>query len=73
VFKKASREAGAVTTALTNKLDTDAIEILKAAGVTYVVPDRDAFRKAVAGVEVELEGKMWPAGLVERLRKLQEA
>lgn len=72
LFKKASREAGAVTTELTRKLDTDAIEILKAAGVTYVVPDRDAFRKAVAGVEAEFEGKMWPAGLVERLRKLQE-
>ncbi|WP_216074910.1 hypothetical protein, partial [Acinetobacter baumannii] len=60
LFKKASREAGAVTTDLTRKLDTDGIEILKAAGVNYVVPDRAAFRAAVAGVETELEGKMWP-------------
>jgi TRAP-type transport system periplasmic protein len=73
LFRKASRAAGSVTTELTRKLDTDAIEILKGAGCTYVVPDRDAFRKAVAGVEDELEGKMWPKGMVARLRKLQEA
>lgn len=72
LFKTASREAGAVTTDLTRKLDTDGIEILKAAGVNYVVPDRAAFRAAVAGVETELEGKMWPAGLVAKLRQMQE-
>lgn len=73
LFRKASREAGLVTTQLTNALDTEAIEILKQAGCTYVVPDRDAFRKAVAGVEDDLDGKMWPKGFVARLRKLQEA
>ncbi|MEN5081611.1 TRAP transporter substrate-binding protein [Bosea sp. TWI1241] len=73
LFRKASKAAGAVTTDLTKKLDNEALEILKAANCTYVVPDRDAFRKAVAGVEDEFEGKMWPKGLVARLRKLQEA
>jgi tripartite ATP-independent transporter DctP family solute receptor len=73
LFRKASRAAGEVTTELTKRLDTDAVEILKAAGCTYVVPDRDAFRKAVAGVEDDLDGKMWPKGLVARLRTMQEA
>lgn len=73
IFRKASKAAGEVTTQLTKELDTEAIDILKKAGCTYVVPDRDAFRKAVAGVEDELDGKMWPKGMVARLRKLQEA
>jgi hypothetical protein len=37
-----------------------------------VVPDKAAFRAAVAGVEKELDGKLWPAGLVERIQKIQE-
>lgn len=73
IFRKASKAAGEVTTQLTKELDTEAIDILKKAGCTYVVPDRDAFRKAVAGVEDELDGKMWPKGMVARLRTLQGA
>ena len=72
LFNKAAREAGAVTTALTREFDKESIETLKKAGVTYVVPDREAFRAATAGVENEFEGKLWPAGLVERIRKVQD-
>lgn len=72
IFDKAAREAGAVTTKLTQDLDRDAIEILKGAGATYVVPDREAFRKAVEGIEVPFDGKLWPAGLVDRIRKQQD-
>jgi tripartite ATP-independent transporter DctP family solute receptor len=73
LFAKAAKEAGLVTTQLTRDLDKEGIDILKAAGVTYVVPDRDAFRKAVAGIETQFDGKLWPAGMVDRIRKLQEA
>jgi len=73
IFKKAAKEAGAMTTELTRKLDMESVATLKAAGVTYVVPDKAAFRAAVAGVEKELDGKLWPAGLVERIQKIQEA
>ena len=73
IFRKASKAAGEVTTQLTKELDTEAIDILKKAGCTYVVPDRDAFRKAVAGVEDALHGNMWPKGMVARLRTLQGA
>jgi TRAP-type C4-dicarboxylate transport system substrate-binding protein len=71
IFDKAAREAGKVTTELTQKLDAEGVEILKSAGVTYVVPDKEAFKKAVAGIETQFEGKLWPAGLVERIRKAQ--
>ncbi|TCR64049.1 TRAP transporter substrate-binding protein [Bosea sp. BK604] len=73
IFAKASKEAGLVTTKLTKELDAEAIDILKAAGATYVVPDVEAFRKAVAGVEEPLDGKSWPKGFPDRIRKLQEA
>ena len=72
MFSKAAREAGAVTTALTKEFDRDSVATLKAAGVNYVIPDREAFRAATAGLEKEWEGKLWPAGLVERIRKAQE-
>lgn len=72
LFEAAAKEAGAVITELTRKLDQDSIEILKQAGVTYVVPDRATFAAAVAGVEKEFEGKVWPAGFVDRIRKTQE-
>ena len=72
LFKKAAKEAGAVTTQLTRQFDLDSVQTLKDAGVTYVVPDKEAFRKAVEGVEVPFDGKLWPAGLVDRIRKEQD-
>lgn len=72
LFSKAAKQAGAVTTALTKEFDRASVETLKAAGVNYVIPDREAFRAATAGLEREFEGKLWPAGLVERIRKAQE-
>ena len=59
LIEKAGKEAGAVTTELTRKLDQEAVEMLKAAGVTYVAPNREAFRAALAGLEKEHEGKAW--------------
>lgn len=73
LIEKAGKQAGEVTTELTRKLDAEAVELLKAAGVTYVVPDRDKFRAALADLEKEHDGKAWPAGMVERIRKLQDA
>ncbi|AKZ64060.1 hypothetical protein F506_16550 [Herbaspirillum hiltneri N3] len=71
MFKKAAQEAGAVTTDLTKKFEKESIDTLKAAGVTYVVPDKAAFRAAFAGVEKSQDGKLWPAGLVDRVHKEQ--
>lgn len=72
IIEKAGKAAGEVTTELTRKLDAEAVELLKAAGVTYTVPNREAFRKALSGLETEFEGKVWPAGMVERIRRAQE-
>jgi tripartite ATP-independent transporter DctP family solute receptor len=71
IIEKAGIAAGQVTTELTRKLDAEAVEILKGAGVTYTVPNREAFRAALAGIEKEFDGKVWPAGMVDRIRKLQ--
>lgn len=72
LFEHASKQAGMVVTDLTRKLDEDAIGILKASGCTYTVPDRAAFKTALAGVETLFEGKLWPAGLVNRIRESPE-
>jgi TRAP-type transport system periplasmic protein len=68
---KAAEAGGAVTTAETRKLDAESIETIKKAGGTYIVPDREAFRAALKDVHKPYEGKMWPAGFVERIRKMQ--
>lgn len=72
LFSQAAKEAGAVTTALTREFDVQSIDTLKKAGVNYVVPDREAFMVATRGLENEFEGKLWPAGMVERIRKQQD-
>ena len=45
---------------------------MKKTGVTYVVPDKAAFEAAWKDVYKNYEGKVWPVGLVERIRALQK-
>jgi tripartite ATP-independent transporter DctP family solute receptor len=71
LFKRAAQEAGAVTTDLTKKFEQESLDTLKAAGATYVVPDKAAFRAAFAGVEKDQDGKLWPTGLVDRIHAAQ--
>jgi tripartite ATP-independent transporter DctP family solute receptor len=66
----AAKEGGKVTTDLTKKLDADSMEILKANHCTYTVPDRDKFREVLANSHKKFDGKYWPTGMVERIRKL---
>ena len=72
LFEDAARQAGTVVTDLTKKLDEESIGILKAAGCTYVVPEQKAFQAALAGVEDQFEGTLWPQGLVSRSRSSHE-
>jgi len=72
MFGEAARSAGAVTTELTRAFDLDSIDVLKQAGVQVVTPDRAAFAAATRGIEREFEGKLWPDGLVARIRNWQE-
>jgi len=72
MFENAAKQAGTVVTSLTQKLNEDSIGILKDAGCGYVVPDRAAFKATLAGVEDQFDGKLWPQGLVARIRSSQE-
>jgi len=72
IFKAAGDEAGELATRLVEELDQQGIEILKKAGCTYVVPDRDAFRKAAAKVPDPFEGKAWPKGWVQQIIDMQK-
>lgn len=73
MFEAAGKQAGEVATQLTRKLDEDGIGLLRAAGVEYGIPDREAFRMALAGLEADHDGKSWPAGMADRVRRAQEA
>jgi len=70
-FKRAANEGGLVATRLGEEIDRNGIEELKKAGVTYVVPDIPAFREAFKDVHKPYEGKVWPVGLVDKIRSMQ--
>jgi tripartite ATP-independent transporter DctP family solute receptor len=72
IFSQAAEEAGQLATDEVEKLDQHGIEILKKAGCTYVVPDREAFQKATAYVPDQFDGKIWPAGWVQKIKEMQE-
>lgn len=69
---KAAQAGGEVATVETRKLDEASIETIRKSGGTYTVPDIAAFRAALKDVHVPYEGKLWPAGMVDRVRKMQE-
>lgn len=71
ILLKTAIEAGKIADTEIQQLDDQVPAIMKAAGATYTEPDRAAFRKALAGVGGQFEGKVWPAGLVDQLRKAQ--
>jgi TRAP-type transport system periplasmic protein len=71
ILRESARDAGALATEKMIELEADALQILEEAGVTYTVPDRNAFREALSDLYLEFEGKAWPEGLVEEIRVLQ--
>jgi len=72
ILMEAARESGQLATDLVEKLDQDAIEILKRSGCTYTVPDKEAFKKVWADVYKQFEGKTWPEGMVEKIQAMQK-
>ncbi len=68
---RAAHEGGKLATELGEQIDQQGIEELKKAGVAYVVPDRDAFHRAWKDVHKPYDGKIWPAGLVDKIRGMQ--
>lgn len=49
----------------------EAVAKAKAAGMTFVEPDRAAFRTAARPMIDKLDGKLWPKGLYDRINKLK--
>ena len=72
LFKRAAAEGGELATKLGEEFDKRGLDELKKAGVHYVVPDRAAFEKAWANVYKSYEGKVWPDGLVQRIKAAQK-
>ena len=71
LFQRAAKDGGLVATKLGEQIDAGGIEELKRAGVTYVKADIDAFRKAFENAHKSYEGKQWPAGLVDKIKAMQ--
>lgn len=67
----AARAGGADMTAATERLDAEGLATFKANGVTTTEADIAAFRTALRDVATPLEGRVWPEGLVARLRAMQ--
>jgi len=72
LFKRAAAEGGKLATQLGEEFDKHGLEELKKAGVNYVVPDKAAFEKAWANVYKSYEGKVWPDGLMARIKAAQK-
>lgn len=72
IFKRAAQEGGKLATSLGDDLEREGFEELKKVGGTITKPDIAAFREAWKDVHVPFEGKVWPAGLVDRIRAAQK-
>lgn len=71
VIIEAARAGGRDMTTATEELDAKGLETFRANGVTITQPDLEAFRTALRDVATPLEGRVWPEGLVARLRAMQ--
>lgn len=72
LFKRAAQIGGKLATDLGEQIDAQGLDELKKVGVTYVVPDKTAFEAAWKDVYKNYEGKVWPVGLVERIKAAQK-
>ena len=72
IFIKAAQAGGEVITALSKDIAKSGAEKLQQEGVLVSQPDEAAFRDAVKDLYKKYEGKMWPEGLVARIKALQE-
>jgi tripartite ATP-independent transporter DctP family solute receptor len=69
---RCAKVGGDAMTKAGEELEKDGIETIKKHGMVYTVPDREAFREALKDVHKSYEGKLWPAGLVDKIRALPQ-
>lgn len=72
IFINAAKEGGVAMTAAGEKVDAEAQKIFAENKVQITQPDKAAFEKALADVYKRFEGKLWPEGLVERIRAIPQ-
>ncbi len=72
IFAEEAKAAGDLETKLGTQRQLDDLDTMLKAGVKVTIPNRFAFREASKDVYKEFEGKLWPAGLVEKIRALQK-
>lgn len=71
VFVEEAKRAGNDLTAASQLQWNECINTMAESGVKITIPNRAAFRDAVKDVYKEFDGKVWPAGMVEKIRAAQ--
>ncbi|WP_430440894.1 TRAP transporter substrate-binding protein [Shinella sp.] len=72
IFMEAAKAGGLAMTTAGEEIDAEGYKIFERDGVTVTTPDIAAFRDALKDVHLPFEGKVWPKGLVDKIRAMQE-
>jgi TRAP-type C4-dicarboxylate transport system substrate-binding protein len=72
IFSEEAKAAGDLETKLGVARQEKDLDTMLKAGVKVTIPNRYAFREASKDVYKEFEGKLWPAGMVEKIRAAQK-
>ena len=70
--RPATKDSPAQPCIRSKEISRSGFETLKQEGVLVSQPDEAAFRDAVKDLYKKYEGKMWPEGLVAKIKALQE-
>ncbi|MBH0238490.1 TRAP transporter substrate-binding protein [Methylobrevis albus] len=72
IFRAAAKAGGMAMTEAGEAVDVEGYKIFKEQGVTVTQPDTEAFREALKDVYKNFEGRVWPEGLVAKIRAMQD-
>jgi TRAP-type transport system periplasmic protein len=72
IMIRAAQLGGEAMTKAGEDLEKQGLEIMKQHGVSISQPDREAFKEALKDVYKPYEGKLWPVGLVDKIRAMQK-
>jgi TRAP-type C4-dicarboxylate transport system substrate-binding protein len=72
IMIKAAKAGGEAMTKAGEELEKQGLEIMKQHGITISQPDREAFKEALKDIYKPYEGKLWPAGLVDKIQAMQK-
>jgi TRAP-type transport system periplasmic protein len=72
ILVRAAKLGGESMTKAGDDLEKQGLESMKQHGITISEPDIEAFKEALKDVYKPYEGKLWPAGLVDKIRAMQK-